>query len=495
MSCSAPKTIYNNSNYVDTYHWDVKRLVPCGKCLDCQRSRQTEYAVRGYYEYLEAQKDGGYTYWDTLTYRPENLPTACKWLVPSGIPCFSKKHIQKFIKRIRMQMLRNYGIGKDAFRYFCVTEYGGNHGLPHYHIMFFVHDPKLTLSRLHDLIYKNWFFYYGRTDVNRSCGRVLTSTAAINYVTKYLCKSESRLRPLYNKIGEKCISLALPVPSERTLNKYFSPWQLHSIGFGRYLFDCVDQRRHLDNLQCTFATKNNPNKLVSLPMYYRRARSNGACVFDLYTIEYRVHPTEPNTPDGKPNLVRSWHGTDKLARIYTALYSEKIHKLADRIKSKVDNVNEIYAEIERNSPSEFNKLVGYIAKLQSYASCNSSFPRTVFNSLVSGCCLRDLAIYLSDKRGRFDFPSLAPRDLISKRCCGDSPDINPLKFGSDYDIKKAKDFYSRSVEYDRSIELAFSMLNKIYAVYASIESKLDEEKRLKAIEIKHGLPLAYKALY
>ena len=244
MSCLSPISIFNNSDYVNLDSWDVKRKVSCGKCSYCQFTKQTEYAIRGYYEFLECLKDNGYVYWDTLTYDDaKGLPYAY------GIPCFRKKDVQDFIRYLRLDLKRNYGFDDGSFRYLVVSEYGDQFGRPHYHIMFFVHDPCLTLELLHSKILEHWRSRHGNTDFhNEPSGRVLTSQAAIYYVTKYLGKLDVRLDNLYKKLNGKIVDDGGSPLSKRVFNEFFQTWQLHSLGFGSYLLDCPDQQSNIANL-------------------------------------------------------------------------------------------------------------------------------------------------------------------------------------------------------------------------------------------------------
>lgn len=190
--CYAPITIKNNSKlYRPLLSKDLVQ-VPCGKCRECQISKENDWFVRIYYEWLRTKQVGGRTFFITLTYNNFNLPfldtKKYRFLEPilqdfrfnrssfrlndedysslisridryeerygcsaDFIPdfvhsCFSDLHVKSFFKLLR-QYLNNANLLKYSdlpLKYFVCCEYGDNKHRPHYHALVFV--PKVIDS-------------------------------------------------------------------------------------------------------------------------------------------------------------------------------------------------------------------------------------------------------------------------------------------------------------------------------------------------------------
>lgn len=176
-------------------------LVPCGQCYECRQVKLRQNQIRCYYEALECKDEGYSTFFNTLTYNPQNLPMFC------GLKTFSLKDIQDFIKRLRSRLsLAGFPMSAEKeyhgklykvsnFKYFIAPEYGSLHGQPHYHTLFFCHfniSPETFCMLVHecwnkgftqftnpyeDKYYKQWH----KSVLNVADG-------AIQYVAKYCNK-------------------------------------------------------------------------------------------------------------------------------------------------------------------------------------------------------------------------------------------------------------------------------------------------------------------
>lgn len=94
--------------------------LPCGRCIDCLKSRSSEWALRCEHEArLHAQN-----WFITLTYSDENLPLDGS---------LSVDHLQRFWKRLRK--------ANGKLRYFACGEYGEETSRPHYHALVFGWAP------------------------------------------------------------------------------------------------------------------------------------------------------------------------------------------------------------------------------------------------------------------------------------------------------------------------------------------------------------------
>lgn len=164
---------------------DYTGPVPCGKCFACQSNRRKDWHMRIKYEMLTNLQ----SYTVTLTYDDDHLPSK-EYFVdfdPLKNPLkhgfwyhpIKVEHVQLFFKRLRKSGL--------SFRYFGVGEYGGNTARPHYHIIFFFHEP-LDKLRFANLVFKNW--PYGIQividDTNDDC---------IGYTLKYCLKMYNSINP------------------------------------------------------------------------------------------------------------------------------------------------------------------------------------------------------------------------------------------------------------------------------------------------------------
>ncbi|UPW41581.1 replication initiator protein [Peromfec virus RodF8_52] len=165
MRCYSPVSIRDP---VDSRHFIS---VPCGKCFNCLSTRRDSWSFRLQVE----ERHSSSSFFVTLTYSDDNVPYA--WSDSHGIdmPVFSKRDCQLFMKRLRK-------LHPDAgLRYFLVSEYGGQFGRPHYHMILF-NMPGFRYQILEDLL-RTWdkgIVHVG--DVTQ---------ASIKYVCKYCLTYES----------------------------------------------------------------------------------------------------------------------------------------------------------------------------------------------------------------------------------------------------------------------------------------------------------------
>lgn len=194
---------------------------------------------------------GGYTFFDTLTYRPKDMPRF------RGIPCFNRDHVQYFIKRLRKRIASDYGITQRAFRYFYVSEYGHLHKKPHYHILLFVNND-INYRDLKRYIQEEW--KHGFTDLNSvkfPFRGVVQTRFCCEYVAKYVSKPDDYVQQHYEELKD--------IVSKEEFRRYFNPFHQQSTGFGEsLLFD----PKNLENFKELFCVHN--RQKYTLPMYYVR---------------------------------------------------------------------------------------------------------------------------------------------------------------------------------------------------------------------------------
>lgn len=137
--------------------------VPCGKCVACLARRRNEWTFRLWHEANHSSS----SLFVTLTYDDEHLPMDGNLQVSD---------YQKFLKRFR----KNENI---KFKYFLCGEYGSETYRPHYHMIIFnLPNRKNFVWHWERRIHDAW------RNGNVMCD-VITA-ARLNYVTKYMLKSE-----------------------------------------------------------------------------------------------------------------------------------------------------------------------------------------------------------------------------------------------------------------------------------------------------------------
>lgn len=150
----------------------------CGKCPECLEKKRQEWLVR-----LKLEMENSLNcFFVTLTYNDEHLPKQ------DGKPCFSKRDIQLFLKRLRSSVKQKYKIS-DGIKYFIVSEYGGQFGRPHYHGIFYNLPPHLNLLQQNELIQDNW--------QNGFVSVFATTPKCLGYVCKY-CLQNIQSRNAYS---------------------------------------------------------------------------------------------------------------------------------------------------------------------------------------------------------------------------------------------------------------------------------------------------------
>lgn len=230
MGCIYPIKIENKK--FKTYSinkWEREKyyFVPCGKCLGCQISKRTWLNTACNWEYNH-YGCGSFT---TLTYDDVHylkLFDEDKMRFLGDYTDF-----QLFMKRLRQNIYRKYGV-RHEFKYLAVGEYGGTTGRFHYHILFFGLD-----FRNNDLdIFKAWG--------NGMVSNLPIKTGGINYVLKYLDKSEHRRKGIYD------------------FEKLEEPFLKHSGGLGKGFIE-----ENLEDIVKNNGTYDNGSgKRHSLPMYW-----------------------------------------------------------------------------------------------------------------------------------------------------------------------------------------------------------------------------------
>lgn len=284
--CRKPIRIKNNSKYIATnvghqyYIW-----VNCGKCDECIKAKQNEWTLRNFYQCRETLETKGntYIYFDTLTYRNEDLPRITNYITSNeNYACFNYKHIREFYETLRQKLKLKKD---DKVKYFITAEYGDIRHRPHYHIMLYVYDENINPLDLSTKVSEAW--KHGRTDGKpyKTTNYVLTHNVikemnidAIRYISKYVNKSQTFMQ-IINKRWEKLEkwyekSKYNKLEIKRIKQQYYrltTPFHRQSRNFGIKAIQNRPIEDIIENPIFTYPTKTlEINRKVKLPMYYYR---------------------------------------------------------------------------------------------------------------------------------------------------------------------------------------------------------------------------------
>lgn len=294
------KPLHIKSNKID-YIAGIDRTsynVPCGHCYECRRTYRSDYEFRLICHYLANPNQQAFFY--TLTYNDDNLP-----LVNYNgreIPCFDKKQVQKFIKRLRKEL------EADGYKlkYFISSEYGEKTKRPHYHAIFFVSAPNKSITGIHfrELITKQWRYGFNKPGKNYG---LITSADPLSYVAKYTAKDMGFCSQLpsydslktepfeYVKFSSDGNTFQILADKELALTekeyKNFFPFHIQSICLGLDALNS-DKFKFSDD---AFVTKkiririNGKDKTFPIPLYFIRK-----CLYDVSfnqngNVQYRLN--------------------------------------------------------------------------------------------------------------------------------------------------------------------------------------------------------------
>lgn len=217
--CTDLKTIRKTSPVT---HQTRLYVVPCGKCHECLRKKQNEFAVLAINEAIASKS----LHFFTLTYRNACVPVMVSYLDEHGervlqgfatafchdevvadmqdensvvracvgedsfeyCPSLRREDVRLFLKRCRVDYERETG-KLMSFRYAGFGEYGSSTKRPHYHFLFYDLQPDQVVY-----LKSRWDEQFGYCDVREvkrinddgSPGFVKTA----RYVSKYVAKDK-----------------------------------------------------------------------------------------------------------------------------------------------------------------------------------------------------------------------------------------------------------------------------------------------------------------
>lgn len=308
---SCPVSFWRDS--IRPYHQEML-VVPCGKCINCLRNKQSSMVVR---IKREAEKRGTLTFL-TLTYDDDHLPLAQSlWsvdkrtgefkmetpaeIISSGrfpqpfrlnqirrigsgpvpryldvpIPEFSfadpdkeffaritpsvcREDVRLWIKRCRVAYKRAFDKAL-SFSYVSVAEYGPRTCRPHYHLAI-MGLQKDTV----DWLAKQWNYGFTKCDfIPRVSGSSDPWSGVAFYIGKYMSKGKFECPSVLNHSAEKprvCQSLGLGIGDFDALRPYVCAFDL----FGRYDLDLLtlENGKRLTEGQLRVLCEEIPKRLV-----------------------------------------------------------------------------------------------------------------------------------------------------------------------------------------------------------------------------------------
>lgn len=355
--CLSPLKIRNPTKKINpTGGQQLLLSVGCGHCAECITLKRNEWYFRTYYQVQDTLKNGGYIYFDTLTYRDSDLPhlSSVTGMDFSSVGvkdfvCFDFTHIRNFFKNLRRQL--SYKYGKVDFKYFVTSEYGTDDRYthrPHYHVMFYVY------SKIHPFVFSEYVskcWPYGRTDGIRYHSNKYISehtygydlgfgintdfkiiSSLCMYVSKYVTKDSTFTKTL----NKRKRLLSQVVDDDEVIKELFRSIDMfhrQSQGFGLGYLSTL-QESDIDAFALDSMVRMPDTKKVvmsiPLPMYYKRK------------LFYRTVKTDDDT--------RAWVLNERGQE-----YMKK--RLLANVDTTFDRYNGIYINMPHESKSYVNKLL------------------------------------------------------------------------------------------------------------------------------------------
>ncbi len=171
MPCLTPITLVRKTRGSRDNQNSLTDVVPCGKCPECHRRRQSGWAFRLEKEQLHSMTSA----FTTLTYEDKYLPFS-----KHGNMTLRPSDHQKFMKKLRKKIRSDKRLtpNQPSLKYYAVGEYGATYERPHYHQIIF-NLPQYYIDRP-QIISDIW----GMGSIQVAECNIKT----INYVTGYIIK-------------------------------------------------------------------------------------------------------------------------------------------------------------------------------------------------------------------------------------------------------------------------------------------------------------------
>lgn len=367
--------------------------VPCGECAECKKLKRDEWYFRSYYEAQSTFDSNGFVYFDTLTYRDEELPHVSEFIEIDkqyDTSCFDVEDYRNFIAQLREEWHRLYkkgyinGDSVENLKYFLTSEYGtsenGTHR-PHYHVLFFVRNNAIDPLILSKLVNKCW--HRGRTDgidyhpyhyvmkhvySHRFNNDLLHMQQVCLYVSKYITKDSNFQKiidqRLYNIFKDKYLRLGYIIPEDeevtiddmlfilgeeeqeryKKLKKNMNQFHRQSKGFGEDWLNYNDYDEVFKTGMISMPDKNNIVKHIPIPSYYQMkiwydlVKDNGKAVRWELNDEGKKYKFSHvlQTVERMADKVEDWR---KNMLMYDYFHDKEDKDWYDKIINRFDDIN------------------------------------------------------------------------------------------------------------------------------------------------------------
>ncbi len=248
---------------------------PCGVCEECREAEKRSWCTRLALELQSLKSEGWQIGFLTLTYNETYKPILSpdvfvdplnEW---RAIPCFSRQDVSKYVKSIRHDLHRYYGV--KGLRYMICSEYGSQGTKrPHYHAMFcWKNEGGLTSEKMFEMVSDKWKFgftfpkkFNGGFDGKYEHKPFLvqgTTYNAANYASKYVCKDLNFVAELGDTKFKK----------DSKLFKYSMPFHIQSRSLGLSSILNKDDKTLMSLLRSGISLVGR-DKRISLPVYLKR---------------------------------------------------------------------------------------------------------------------------------------------------------------------------------------------------------------------------------
>lgn len=135
--CVSPLRIWNPTRRFVSGASPLMHSVSCRCCADCESAEQDAWFVRAQMEYVRCRRSGGQVWFVTLTYNDDHLPMWHDEQHDFHCQCVDPDLIRHLFAHVRT-LLKRLGYDSKSIRYEVVTEYGGEFGRLHHHLLLFV---------------------------------------------------------------------------------------------------------------------------------------------------------------------------------------------------------------------------------------------------------------------------------------------------------------------------------------------------------------------
>lgn len=332
--CSNPQLVCRTVAGVKHY-----QFVPCGKCNECIKAKQNEFATR----VMEEAKNCKNMYFITLTYSPEAVPMQDNDLdetfdsytgeyhydVKNSLMTLRNKDITDWKKRVRMNYERHHKETVPTLMYAIVGEYGPKTNRPHYHGIIFCDDPRYVAD-----LEEDWKKNYGYTCFKKINTLPRNGKDEVIATARYVAKYVNKLKSLeYEKVRTKEVVAPRKITSRGFgLSKDFEKLRRHCLALDKYNYD-PDTLQDLNTGKRL--TKGQVQDIINIIKRRRKYDYNGKTFPLSRYAKERIYYKKDAKGSYKSTTISDLVSTS-LQHDFNKNYSDQLRTLASRKGYKVD---------------------------------------------------------------------------------------------------------------------------------------------------------------